>query len=76
MNLIGLTGPAGSGKSTVARILSDHYGFAELSFAAPIRDFVCRLTGWTLDTLQALKEEPHVAFCGRLEAERNRSIQK
>lgn len=36
MILIGITGPARAGKSTVARYLVEH-GFVEVSFAAPIK---------------------------------------
>lgn len=35
--LIGLIGPAGSGKTTVARILSDQYGFKRLRFTDPLK---------------------------------------
>jgi hypothetical protein len=64
MQIIGITGPAGSGKSTVARILCDRYGFIELSFAAPIRDFVQRLTGLSNEAFDAAKELPMESLCG------------
>lgn len=38
MKLIGLTGPASSGKDTVARFLCDTQGFVQIAFADPIRD--------------------------------------
>lgn len=37
MNVIGLTGFAGSGKSTVAAYLVEAHGFTRLSFAAPLK---------------------------------------
>jgi hypothetical protein len=37
MKIIGLTGPAGSGKDTVARFLCDTQGFVQIAFADPIR---------------------------------------
>jgi len=37
MNVIGLTGFAGSGKSTVAQYLVEEHGFTRLSFAAPLK---------------------------------------
>ncbi len=40
--IIGFTGPAGSGKSTAARILADH-GWWRLSFADPLRRMARRI---------------------------------
>lgn len=37
MNVVGLTGWAGSGKSTVANYLVEEHGFTRLSFAAPLK---------------------------------------
>jgi hypothetical protein len=37
VNVIGLTGYAGSGKSTVANYLVEEHGFTRLSFAAPLK---------------------------------------
>lgn len=37
MKVIGLTGFAGSGKSTVAQYLVEQHGFTRLSFAAPLK---------------------------------------
>jgi hypothetical protein len=61
--LIGLTGRAGSGKSTVASMLADEFSFTELAFAEPILDMVCALFGvagvdgaWAVE--RALKELP------------------
>lgn len=64
MKIIGLTGPAGSGKSTIARLLCERHGFLETSFAAPIRDLVQLLTGMDDEELAASKEDPHPLLCG------------
>lgn len=56
--LIGLTGRKQSGKSTVASVLVSEHGFAECSFAAPIRKFTANLLDLTLSELEAEKEEP------------------
>lgn len=37
MQIIGLTGKAGAGKTTVAMHLERHYGFKRLSFAEPLK---------------------------------------
>lgn len=65
MKLIGLTGPAGCGKSTVADILVTQHDFFEMSFATPIRLFVCALINQNNDELQKIKEDPHPLLCGR-----------
>lgn len=61
--LIGLTGRAGSGKSTVAGMLADEFAFTELAFAEPILDMLGALFGlanidgaWAVE--RALKELP------------------
>lgn len=61
MTLIGLTGRAGTGKDTAAAYLVQRYGFAQASFADPIRSMVlCMLEEADLDhawlTERALKE--------------------
>lgn len=43
MQVIGLTGFAGSGKSTVANYLVEAHGFTRLSFAAPLKKMVLTL---------------------------------
>lgn len=61
--LIGLTGRAGTGKSTVARILEEECSFREIALTDPIRDMAAALLavagippGWIED--RALKELP------------------
>jgi hypothetical protein len=65
MRIIGLTGPAGSGKSTVASILVDRHAYHELSFGDPLRRFVRQLLGISSEQLQDIKEQPQDALCGR-----------
>lgn len=43
MQVIGLTGYAGSGKSTVANYLVEQHGFTRLSFAKPLKDMLRKL---------------------------------
>jgi hypothetical protein len=56
--LIGIAASAQSGKSTVARYLRDRFGYGEVSFAEPIRQFISSLTGIPRADLEAgpLKE--------------------
>jgi hypothetical protein len=43
--LIGIHGPAGSGKSTAARVICDYFDAIILPFAKPLKDFAAQL-GW------------------------------
>jgi hypothetical protein len=61
--ILGLTGPAGSGKDSVASILEDQYGFVAIAFADPLRDMLLTLAehvdvdgAWLVEP--ALKEHP------------------
>jgi hypothetical protein len=54
--ILGLTGVARSGKSTVASYLVREHGFVEHSFAAPIRAFVAHILGTDLAGLEDGKE--------------------
>lgn len=47
MNLIALHGLAGSGKDTVADYLTKYYGYTKISFAKPLKEIICILTGWS-----------------------------
>lgn len=55
--VIGLTGLAGAGKSTAARILSDELRFCILPFAAPLKRIALDL-GFTSAEISTGKEEP------------------
>jgi hypothetical protein len=65
MKIIGLAGPAGSGKSTIARTLRYRHGFIEQSFAYYLRDFILWVSGLSLDDLEQQKEDPHSLLCGK-----------
>jgi len=60
MRLIGLTGPAGSGKDTVARLLCEQHGFVQMAFADPLRAMLKAGLGLTDEELHRrdLKEAP------------------
>lgn len=58
--LIGLTGPAGCGKDTVARILADQHGVDSIALAAPLRAALCAIFDWEPQAFddRAWKERP------------------
>jgi hypothetical protein len=56
--LIGMTGVAGSGKSTVASWLERDFGFESRSFAAPLKESAAALLGCTVDDLEQWKNDP------------------
>lgn len=58
--LIGLCGPAGCGKTTVAEALRDQRGFEVISFADPLYAAVSAITGLSVDELKdrGVKERP------------------
>jgi uncharacterized protein YqjF (DUF2071 family) len=47
MIIIGFTGPAGCGKDTAAMALVRQLGFSRMSFAAPIKEALDAIFGWT-----------------------------
>lgn len=69
MILIGLTGRAGAGKSTVADYLCAQHGFEELSFATPIKQGLClilREFGAVLDDFESPERKARpIAELGR-----------
>lgn len=57
--LIGLAGPARSGKDTAAGILAARYGFATFAFAAALKEALCIMCDLHPDMLDGdLKEKP------------------
>lgn len=56
--LIGIAGPKRAGKDTLAFGLAAVLDMPRDSFAAPLRRFVAELLGWSLDELEARKEDP------------------
>ena len=50
--VVGLIGPAGSGKSTVAQYLVGSRGYAQESFAGALKDCVAAIFGWNREDLE------------------------
>ena len=65
MTLIGLTGPAGAGKDTVAAILAREYDFMRMSFASPIKDALVALFGLDRAQLTGAAKEATVDWIGK-----------
>ena len=73
MAVIGLSGFAGAGKSTVAEYLVRHYGFTRLSFASAVKDVTAAAFGWDRQRLDGAspqdrvwREEPDVFWSQRM----------
>jgi len=49
MKIVGITGPAGAGKDTVADYLCEHHGYVKYALAAPIKTALNALFGWPND---------------------------
>ena len=63
--LIGLTGKAGAGKTTLANEMKRHYSFRELNFADPLKD-MARVLGFEVDTqLQKQRIHPYWKISSR-----------
>lgn len=64
MHTIGLAGPAGVGKDTVADRLVEVYGFHKYSMSDPLKAALCGLLGEGLEAYEdrELKEEAHGMF--------------
>lgn len=63
--IVGLSGKAGSGKSTVSRYLKEAYGYEERSFAAPLKALVAEIFGYKWPHLHgpsAHREQPQARF--------------
>lgn len=58
--LIGITGPAGSGKDTVANFLVREFGYSKFSFAAALKDVLAALFSWDRSLLEGDTEESRV----------------
>ncbi len=67
LKLIGLAGPAGCGKDTVAQILCDTQEFRRISLADPIRQGIFTMLGIPEEHLtdRELKEQPMAELCGK-----------
>lgn len=71
MRIIGLTGPAGCGKSTAAEYLVRHHDFVEMSFADPLKDMLAAFLALPREKLDLIladrtfKESPLAALSGQ-----------
>lgn len=66
--VIGVMGPAGAGKSSVAQHLVDRYGAVRYSFAGPLKEMVGRALDLSPEQLygtQAQKEAPDQRYGGK-----------
>lgn len=61
--IIGLSGPAGSGKDTVADLLVAHCGFAKMAFADPLKNEVAAAFAIDLDYLTRRETKEHTMSC-------------
>lgn len=73
MAVIGLSGFAGAGKSTIAEYLVRQHGFIRMSFAAALKDITAVAFGWDRQRLEgatpqdrAWREEPDVFWSARM----------
>ncbi len=57
MNIIGICGPIGSGKDTVADILIKEKGYIKLSFASSLKDAGGVIFGWDREMLEGATKE-------------------
>lgn len=57
ITVIGLCGPAGSGKSTVAKHLEDKYGAVRYGFATPLKEMVKRALDFSPQQVYGTQEE-------------------
>lgn len=66
LKIIGLHGPAGCGKNTIAEFLCDTQRFRQISLAQPIRNGISTMFGLPMEYLtdRALKEQPLDLLCG------------
>jgi hypothetical protein len=63
--IIGLTGYAGSGKSTAAKHLVERHGFVLVKFAGPLKQMMRCLGLGDREIEGELKEEPHPLLSGK-----------
>ncbi len=55
--VVGICGYKGHGKSSIAKILCDDFGFIELTFASNLKDVVAQMFQWDRKKLDGLTEE-------------------
>lgn len=55
--VVGLKGPKDSGKSTVAKYITDNYFWKEEYFSRPLKEIICIMTGWSMDFVNGITPE-------------------
>jgi len=65
MKIIGLAGRAGAGKSTVASIMTEVFGYVQISLAQPLRDGLKAMMGLTDFQLDNPEEKNNVLSDGQ-----------
>lgn len=65
VRIIGLSGAAGSGKSTAATYLIERHGFTLVKFAAPLKNMLRAIGLTDYDIEGAGKHVSHPALCGQ-----------
>lgn len=63
--LVGIAGPARSGKNEVAKYLQKYHAFHEDSFAAPIRKCLMDILGLPFEKYEEVKQAPQAVFGGK-----------
>ena len=66
--IVGITGPAGCGKDTLASHLVHDHDFVRYSLASPFKRALCQMFEWDPEILEhsrRWKEEPQAALCGK-----------
>jgi hypothetical protein len=58
--IVGIIGLINSGKSTIANILVEDYGFIKVSFADSLKDAVSAIFGWSKELLQGDTEQSRI----------------
>jgi hypothetical protein len=75
--LVGIGGPAGSGKTTLANAVAHYHNAAIVSFADPMKRLLARVFEWPADLLwgpSAAKDKPIPMTVKELEAAHDRFI--
>jgi hypothetical protein len=63
--IVGIAGPIGSGKSTIAGILTSQFGFSRVRFAGPLKNMMTALGLSVRQVDGDLKEVPSDLLCGK-----------
>lgn len=63
--IIGLTGPAGSGKDTIGEWLDRMHNYYPLAFASPIREGLCEMLGVPITAFDRANKETVIGWIGK-----------